>query len=72
MAKKKSVPKSVSRKTMSQKSAARRRRFMVQLPEAYRAALQTLSKKSDRTITASVRRGVDRELRDNGIEPPGA
>lgn len=46
--------------------------FMVRLPEAYRALLHELSKKTDRPITASVRRGVDKELRENGIEPPEA
>lgn len=46
--------------------------FMVRLPEAYRAALQKLKVLTDRPITACVRRGVDAELRANGIEPPAA
>jgi hypothetical protein len=44
--------------------------FLVRLPEAYRGLLQLLKQKTDRPITASVRRGVDKELKENGIEPP--
>ena len=44
--------------------------FMVRLPEVYRELLTQLKKKNERAITVSVRRGVDKELRENGIEPP--
>lgn len=44
--------------------------FLVRLPEVYRELLQKLKQKTDRPITASVRRGVDKELKENGIEPP--
>lgn len=44
--------------------------FMVRLPEVYRQKLAELRKKTDRPFTASVRRGLDRELKENGIEPP--
>lgn len=46
--------------------------FMVRLPEEYRPLLEQLKKQTDRTITVLVRRGVDKELRENGITPPGA
>lgn len=42
---------------------------IVCLPEAYRALLRELKRKTDRPIAASVRRGVDAELKANGIEP---
>jgi hypothetical protein len=44
--------------------------FLVRLPEPYREKLQELKRKTDRPITASVRRGVDAELKANGIAPP--
>ena len=44
--------------------------FLVRLPETYRPLLLALKKKTDRPIAASVRRGVDAELKANGIEPP--
>jgi hypothetical protein len=44
--------------------------FMVRLPEVYRELLKELKAKTDRPITASVRRGVDSELKANGIRPP--
>ena len=44
--------------------------FLVRLPESYRAKLQELKQKTDRPITASVRRAVNVELIANGIEPP--
>lgn len=43
---------------------------VLRLPEAYREKLQELKRKTDRTITVLVRRGVDAELKANGIEPP--
>lgn len=46
--------------------------FMVRLPEEYREALQKLKAKTDRAITTCVRRGVDKELKENGIDPPPA
>jgi hypothetical protein len=46
--------------------------FLVRLPESYREPLQKLKALTDRPITASVRRGVDAELRANGIDPPAA
>jgi hypothetical protein len=61
---------------MSKKKKARpdqhKSGFLVRLPVAYRALLQELKRKTDRPITASVRRGVDKELRENGIEPPAS
>lgn len=44
--------------------------FMVRLPEEYRELLQKLKLKTDRSITTCVRRGVDKELKENGIDPP--
>ncbi len=58
---------------MSKKKAARDQHtsgFLVRLPEAYRPKLLELKRKTDRPITANVRRAVDKELRENGIEPP--
>lgn len=44
--------------------------FLVRLPKAYQQLLRELKAKTDRAISVSVRRGVDKELRENGIEPP--
>ena len=46
--------------------------FLVRLPESYREKLKELKRLTDRPVTASVRRGVDAELRANGIEPPAS
>jgi len=65
-----SETKAVAKKKPDPKADKHKSGFLVRLPAPYRLKLQELKKKTDRPITASVRRGVDAELRANGIEPP--
>jgi len=44
--------------------------FLIRLPECYRDLLLQIKQKEGRPISVSVRRGVDAELRANGIQPP--
>lgn len=42
----------------------------VSVPKRYHSALKELAERLGVSVTEIVRRGVDKELRENGIEPP--